>query len=94
MYNLQYDTDTPKKKNKQEILENISNDVQDLKKIFNYNSVGKEEFIDFFKLLENFKSEYGKSQDFEDSNKKLEKLFLKKIEKLTNTFQNLMRDKE
>jgi len=94
MYNLQEDTDTPKKKNKQEILENISNDVLDLKKIFNYNNVGKEEFIDFFKLLENFKSEYGKSQDFEDSNKKLEKLFLKKIEKLTNTFQNLMRDKE
>jgi len=94
MYNLQEDTDTPKKKNKQEILENISNDILDLKKIFNYNNVGKEEFIDFFKLLENFKSEYGKSQDFEDSNKKLEKLFLKKIEKLTNTFQNLMRDKE
>ena len=94
MYNLQEDTDTSKKKNKQEILENISNDVLDLKKIFNYNNVGKEEFIDFFKLLENFKSEYGKSQDFEDSNKKLEKLFLKKIEKLTNTFQNLMRDKE
>ena len=94
MYTLQEDTDPPIKKNKQEILENISNDVLDLKKIFNYNNVGKEEFIDFFKLLENFKSEYGKSQDFEDSNKKLEKLFLKKIEKLTNTFQNLMRDKE
>ena len=61
MYNLQEDTDTSKKKNKQEILENISNDVLDLKKIFNYNNVGKEEFIDFFKLLENFKSEYGKS---------------------------------
>ena len=61
MYNLQEDTDTPIKKNKQEILENISNDVLDLKKIFNYNNVGKEEFIDFFKLLENFKSEYGKS---------------------------------
>ena len=60
MYNLQEDTDTSKKKKKQEILENISNDVLDLKKIFNYNSVGKEEFIDFFKLLENFKSEYGK----------------------------------
>ena len=60
MYNLQEDTDTPKKKNKQEILENISNDVLDLKKIFNYNNVGKEEFIEFFKLLENFKSEYGK----------------------------------
>lgn len=67
-------------------MENISNDVQDLKKIFNYNNVGKEEFIEFFKLLENFKSDYSKSVDFEDSDKKLEKLFLKKIEKLTNQF--------